>query len=116
MLPTPYRLKHEKDFERVFKTGRWVGGNLVTIKYAPNSDGDAPKIGFMVGIKVSKSSAKRNLIKRRMREVVRAAIKSGKISSQFDFVFVARSESVGKLYHDIEKDIKFTLGRARILK
>lgn len=116
MLSASNRLKHEKDFERVFKTGRWAGGGLVTIKYALNLDGDAPKIGFMVGTKVSKSSAKRNLIKRRMREVVRATIKSGKISSQLDFVFVARPESVGKSYHEIDEDIKFALNKAKILK
>lgn len=116
MLHPANRLKHEKDFERIFKTGRWAGGELVTIKYALNADGDAPKIGFMVGTKVSKSSAKRNLIKRRMREVVRAVMKSGKISSACDIIFVARPESVGKPYHDIEQDIKFTLGKAKILK
>lgn len=116
MISSANRLKHKKDFERIFKTGRWAGGELITVKYAPNSDGDAPKIGFMVGTKVSKSAVKRNLIKRRMREVVRLATKSGKISSQFDFVFVARPEIVGKSHHDIEQDIKFTLGKAKILK
>lgn len=116
MLRATNRLKHEKDFERIFKTGRWAGGELVTIKYAPNGDGDAPKIGFMVGKKVSKSSAKRNLIKRRMREVVRMVVKSGKIVNALDFVLVARLEIVGKPYHEIEQDIEFTLGKAKILK
>lgn len=116
MLLAANRLKHKKDFERIFKTGRWVGGNLVTIKYAPNSDGDAPKIGFMVGTKVSKSSVKRNLIKRRMREVVRVIIKKGGIFCLFDLVIVARPEIVDKAYHEIAEDINFALKKSKVLK
>lgn len=116
MLPRQSRLKHDKDFERIFKTGRWMGGGLVTIKYTKNEDGDAPKIGFMVGLKVSRSSVKRNLAKRRMREVVRRALKGGTISDKFDFVVIAKSEIAGKTYRETGEDIKSVLNRAKILK
>lgn len=116
MLPTPYRLKHDKDFERIFKTGSWAGGGLVTIKYAKNEGDDAQKIGFMVGSKVSKSSAKRNLAKRRMREVVRLMIKKGQIAGGFDVIFIAKPGIIGKTYRETEEDIKFVLNKAKILK
>ncbi len=116
MLPASHRLKHDKDFERVFKTGRWTSGGLVTIKYAKRAGGDPPKTGFMVGSKVSKSSAKRNLVKRRMREVVRLLNKKGKISGDFDIIFIAKQEILGKTYHEIEEDIKFALNGVKILR
>lgn len=116
MLPSIHRLKHDKDFKRLFDTGRWIGGGLVTIKYAKNDDGDVPKIGFMVGTKVSKSSAKRNVARRRMREVVRLMLKSGRISDQFDFIVIGNKEIVGKPYHEIEENIEFSLKKAKILK
>ncbi|MEK7102468.1 MAG: ribonuclease P protein component [Patescibacteria group bacterium] len=116
MIPATHRLKHDKDFGRVFKTGRWIGGGLVTLKYAKNDDGDAPKIGFMVGTKVSKSAVRRNGARRRMREVVRLMLKSGKIPDQFDFIVIGNKEIVGKSYHEIEEDIKFSLKKAKILK
>lgn len=116
MLPSTHRLKHDKDFERIFKTGNWTGGELVTIKHAKNEGGDAPKIGFMVGTKVSKSSAKRNVARRRMREAVRLMLKSGKISDQFDFIVIGNKEIAGRLYSEIGGDIELTLKKAKILK
>lgn len=116
MIPLQNRLKHDKDFKQIFDTGRWVGGGLVTLKYAKNEDNDAPKIGFMVGTKVSKSSAKRNLARRRMREVVRLMLKSGKISDQFDFIVIGNKEIADKSYREIEESMVFSLKKAKILK
>lgn len=116
MIPRQNRLKHNKDFKQIFDTGRWVGGGLVTLKYAKNEDGDAPKIGFMVGTKVSKSSAKRNVARRRMREAVRLMLKSGKISDQFDFIVIGNKEVAGKLYNEIRENVEFSLKKAKILK
>lgn len=116
MLPRENRLKMDRDFKKVFDTGRWIGGGLVTVKYAKNEDGDAPKIGFMVGTKVSKSSTKRNVARRRMREAVRLMLKSGKISDRFDCIVIGNKEIAGKAYHEIEEDITRSLKKAKILK
>lgn len=116
MLPKVNRLQKEKDFERIFKVGRWGGGTLISLKFAKNENGDAPKIGFMVGTKVAKSAVKRNLARRKMREVVRKMSKNGKIGANFDFIVIAKAEIIGKSYHEIEEDIKFSLNKAKILK
>lgn len=116
MLPKERRLKADRDFKAIFDTGRWGGGAFISLKYAKNEDGDRAKMGFMVGVKVAKSAVARNLVKRRMREVVRLMVKSGKIMDNFDIIFIAKGEIVGKTYHQIEEDVKIGLLRAKILK
>jgi len=80
MLLKQNRLRLKKEFERIFETGKWGGEGFISLKYTKNEDGDEPKIGFMVGKKVSKSAVKRNAVKRKMREVVRLAIKKARLS------------------------------------
>lgn len=116
MLPKTSRLKADRDFKTIFDAGRWGGGAFISLKYAKNEDGDSAKMGFMVGTKVAKSAVKRNLVKRRMREVVRLMVKSGKIMDNFDVIFIAKPETAGKTYHEIEEDIKIALNRAKIIK
>ena len=116
MLPKERRLAADKDFKRIFDTGRWGGGAFISLKYAKNEGSGRAKMGFMVGNKVAKSAVKRNLVKRRMREVVRFVAKNGQITDGFDIIFIAKSDILGKTYHEIEEDIKFTLHKAKILK
>ena len=115
MLPKQNRLRLKKDFERIFETGRWGGTDFISLKYAKNEDGDDPKIGFMVGKKVSKSAVKRNRVKRQMREVVRLALKKGQIKPNFDVIVVAKPKILGRSHFEIEQTLKNSLIRARIL-
>lgn len=124
MIPRQYRLKHMKDFEILFKEGRFVGGELVTIKYwkvDPNKyerrryTADDLKIGFVAGLKVSKSAVKRNRIKRQMREVVRLMLKENKIKNGYMVAVIAKPAALGNVYQDFEKDITAVFKRAGLL-
>ena len=125
MLPKENRLKHMKDFDILFKEGRFVGGRFLTVKYWKVDPEKYPrrkynvedlKIGFVVGKKVHKSAVKRNRIKRQMREVVRLLLKENKLKKGFNVAFIAKPEILGVEYVEVEKEILGVLGKVRVLK
>ena len=69
MLPQNNRLKKKKDFERVFKKGKGVKEDFLTLKTAKN-DLDDSRFGFVVSQKVSKKATVRNKIKRVLRKIM----------------------------------------------
>ncbi len=124
MLPKENRLKHMKDFDILFKEGRFVGGQFLTVKYWKTEPEKYPrrkydikdlKIGFVVGKKVHKSAVKRNKLKRQMREVVRLLLKENKLKTGFHVAFIAKPEIFGVEYGEIEKDVLGVLKRSSIL-
>lgn len=124
MLPEKYRLKRERDFEILFNEGRFVAGSVVNakvwrvdpVKYPKRGYGpDDLKIGFIVGTKTEKSAVKRNRVKRQMREVLRLALKEGRIRSGYHIAFMAKPESIGAPYVDISASIEEILRKARLL-
>ncbi len=125
MIPKEHRLKHMKDFDILFKEGRFVGGDLVTLKvWSINPEKyprrkynkDELKIGFVVGLKVNKSAVKRNRLKRQMREAVALLLKEEKIKNGYMVAVIAKKEMLEKEYKEIEKEIIKTFKGARLLK
>ncbi len=123
MLPKEYRLKKMKDFEILFKEGWFVNGEIFTAKvWKINAEKyprrkyteDDLKIGFVVGLKVSKSAVKRNRLKRRMREVVRLALKNQKLKKGFMVAIIAKPEALSKDYEEIEKGVVDILDKAKL--
>ena len=125
MIPKEHRLKHMKDFDILFKEGRFVGGDLVTLKvWSINPEKyprrkynkDELKIGFVVGLKVNKGAVKRNRLKRQMREAVALLLKEEKIKNGYMVAVIAKKEMLEKEYKEIEKEIIKTFKGARLLK
>lgn len=114
-----------KDFEILFKEGKFYDAPLLSAKIWLINPEKYPrrkysvndlKIGFVVGLKVSKSAVKRNRIKRQMREVVRLLLKDGKLKTGFLVAFVAKKEMIGKEYGEIEKSVVEVLRKSGVLK
>lgn len=113
-----------KDFEILYKVGRFVGSNLVTAKVWKIETEKFPrrlystndlKIGFVVSTKISKSAVKRNRVKRQMREVVRLLLKDGKLKTGFMIAIMAKKEILEKEYKEIEMSVVDILKKSRIL-
>ena len=125
MLPRENRLKHMKDFDILFKEGKFVGGQFLTVKIWKIQPDKYPrrnytvgdlKIGFVVGKKVHKSAVKRNRIKRQMREVVRLLLKENKLKIGYHVAFIAKPEILEKEYGEIEKDVVVVLQKVGALE
>src|SRR3989339_1305806 len=112
MLPKQYRLTKMKDFEILFKEGRFYSSPLLQAKIWKIEPEKYPrrqyltgdlKIGFVVSTKIDKRAVVRNRLKRQMREVVRLLLKDTKLKVGFMMLFIAKKETVGKEYGEIEK-------------
>lgn len=124
MLPEKYRLKRDRDFEILFNEGRFFAGTMVNAKVWLVDPEKYPKrgyartdlkIGFIVSVKTEKSAVKRNRVKRRIREIIRLFLKENRIRPGYHIAFMAKSESIGAPYADIEESVREVLHKARIL-
>lgn len=113
-----------KDYEILFKEGRFVGGNLLNAKIWKIEPEKYPrrdytrtdlKIGFVVSTKISKSAVKRNRVKRQMREVARLLLKDNLIKTGFMIAILAKGNILEKEYVEIERSIRDVLNRGRVL-
>lgn len=107
MLPKKYRLNLKTEFLRIKESGRYLNGGLVTILYAPSP---ALKFGFIVTNKISKKSAKRNRVKRLLREATRGLIPE--IKKNYNFVIIAKPKIVGKGLIEIKKELRTLIFKA----
>lgn len=112
MLPKENRLKKSVDFDKVYKKGQFFGTRQISFKYLENNL-PVTRVGFVVGTKVDKKSTGRNLLKRRMREVVRLNL--DKLKTGYDVVILAKPGAMELEYADIERDIIFALKKARLM-
>lgn len=112
MLPKKYRLRLKKDFDRIFKRGKFVGGRFFTMGYGKNNL-DVSRFAVVASKKVDKRAVGRNLIRRRTGEIIRLGRE--KIKTGFDFVFIAKPAVLAKTHKETEEDIIGLLGRAKMI-
>lgn len=66
------RLRKGPEFDRVYREGTVIGGPLLVIRHLPNALGHA-RWGFAVGKRLERRAVVRNRVRRRLRDVARAA-------------------------------------------
>ncbi|MFA7314859.1 MAG: ribonuclease P protein component [Candidatus Magasanikbacteria bacterium] len=124
MLQKENRLRGKKEWEVLFNEGNFVGAKFLTMKvWKINTEKyprrqflvDDLKIGFSVGLKISKSAVKRNSVRRKMSEVIRLLLKENKIKHGFLVGFMAKNNILEADYQEIEKDIIFCLKKMGLL-
>jgi ribonuclease P protein component len=70
MLKRSQRITDNKDFQRIYRRGRYFTSAFFNLNYAPSLF-DQTRIGLVVSKKVTKKATERNLLKRRLREICR---------------------------------------------
>lgn len=108
-------LKKNYEFQSVLKKGNWYGGKLLNI-YILKNNRDINHIGVAVGKKVSKSSVKRNRIRRLIKEAYR--LEETNIISGINVVIVWKTNCSFELanFHEIKKDLAVCFEKAGIYK
>jgi len=103
-----YRLKKEKDFNKVFKKGKRIYSSSLTLVYL---EADCLKFGVAVSKKHG-GSVKRNRIKRIVRESFRSFMPE--IRQNFFFVFIPKvSEEYS--FQTFKKDVFYMLKKGDFL-
>lgn len=137
MLPRDARLRRSRDFRTVYARARsFRGPRLVLyarpVKPARNVSPTDPagptaspaagveppplRIGFSISKKVAKRAHERNLLKRRLREIVRIAILPKRVGSQaYDVVVVARSSAPAAEYLELLTEMVALFGQAGVI-
>ncbi len=77
------------------------------------SKAEATKVGFVVSTKVAKKANVRNLVKRRMREIIRKHY--AQIERGLDIAFKAKVEAKSMEFAEVEKSMLELLWKAGIL-
>lgn len=113
MLPRLYRIKKEKDFERIFKKGTSFKNNLFVLKIVENGL-DKSRFAFVVSQKVSKKATERNKLRRIVSEIVRKKIAD--IQKGLDFAFIFLPGARNKDFLELETLILNTLYKAKCFK
>lgn len=99
MLPKINRLKSDKDFKNVFKSGKMLENRFLRVKFLKNQR-NYSRFGFITSAKVLKKATIRNFLKRRLRAASRFLIKD--LKPGFDIVIWPKKISASLNYKDLE--------------
>ncbi|MFH1745002.1 MAG: ribonuclease P protein component [bacterium] len=110
MISKNNRITKDKEFEKIFKTGR-SSYNKTTGMKASSNDLGVSRVGIIVSNKVSKSAVIRNKIKRRIRYVMEKKIKEIKNK---DIVIITFPATVEKSFDEIKQSIEENLEKLRL--
>lgn len=111
MLPREHRLRSNREFQRVYRVGRsWVHP-LAALHLAPLSGNQ--RFGVSVSKKVG-NAVQRNRVRRRLREVIRAALPD--LRTGFDAVIVARAAAVDAELEALTQAVTELFRRARLVR
>lgn len=107
------RLRAESDFARVRSGGRAWRDRLMTVLVLPNG-GSSNRYGFVVSKRVG-NAVTRNLVKRRLREILRQFDRAGRLATGYDCVFIVRPGSAATPFVELRAGVQALLLRARLL-
>lgn len=113
MLAKEHRLRKQKDFEAVFKTGRYSRGVFLSLKTAKNNLPQS-RFGIAVSAKVSKKAVIRNKIKRRLRHIIYRRLPE--IKDGFDIAIIAAPAAAEKTFGETVSEFNDLLEKGKLLK
>jgi ribonuclease P protein component len=108
----PHSLRKNHEFQRVRQLGRSAGGALLSLGWAAN-DLPMSRCGYSVGKRVG-GAVVRNRVKRRLREIMRLAIKANQLAPGYDLVWIARPGAAQATYQQLAAEAHHLLRRARL--
>ena len=108
MLKSVNRLKKRKEFAYLYNNGTAKHTNNLTLVYLPTKHRPL-KIGFSVGKKIGKAHT-RNLIKRRLRAIVRDYVNF--LPDNYNMVFIAKSGITDITFEDLKTQVDLVINKS----
>lgn len=102
MLKRVFRLTDNKDFQTVYRRGRFVASLLFSVNVLPNRFGFT-KIGIVANKKVAKKAVNRNAVKRQVREIVRGLLPQ--LKKDQSIVVTVRQPALAADYSTMAKEL-----------
>lgn len=112
MLKQVNRLKKRYQFNYVYKAGSHLSSKNVVIYFTPSKTKDI-KVGFAVTKKVGKAHI-RNLVRRRLREIMQKQIPLLKQNN--NVIVVAKDQIAVASFAELEAEISQLLVKAKLVK
>ncbi|NIT03694.1 ribonuclease P protein component [Candidatus Saccharibacteria bacterium] len=114
MLSKRNRLLSDFDFRRVRKVGERFDTSYFSLFIARSKKDIPARFGFVISLKVSKSAAKRNRVRRVLTSEVEKALPQ--IAGGVEAAFFVRIRAVGADVQELRKQVRRTFREAGILK
>ncbi len=102
-------LKKPSEFSKVYKRGKSFADRNLVLYVFPN-DLNHSRLGLSISKKVG-NSVKRNRIRRLIKEAYRLNIQT---EAHYDFIVIARVNSVNASYENIRKSLMYLFRKARL--
>lgn len=112
-LKKNYRVKSEKDFQRVFQDGQSKANRQFVIYKLPKKDQKHFRVGISVGKKIG-NAVIRNHVKRRIRHALMELDKEKSIQKELDFIVIARNPVRTMSFKEIKSSLSHVLSLADI--
>lgn len=106
------KIRKNDEFQRIFKTARWVSGRWATIHYR-NGEGKRSRWGIVISKRIG-GAVVRNKVRRRLREI--CANLDAALIKKVDLVVVGRKGIEKANYWDLQNDLEQVCRRAKLIE
>ncbi len=110
-LAKKFRLKLQRDFEKISEKGEFNRVAGLDIKYIPNQL-DHTRISVIISKKTSKKAVTRNKARRRILEIIRPLLKN---LSGYDIIFFPKKEILEKDFSEVKKAVELLLKKSNLI-
>ena len=109
-----YRVKSEKDFQKVFHEGKSKANRQFVIYKLPKERQKHFRVGISVGKKIG-NAVVRNQIKRKIRHALMELDKELYFNPECDFIVIARNPVSQMNYFEIKNSLRHVLSLSNII-
>jgi len=102
MISKKYRLKGETNFRNIFKKGKKIFSQFLGLYWLENGL-DISRFGIIVSLKVDKRSTRRNLLKRRLRAILRQELVN--IKPGFDILILTNPKTINISFSELRNEL-----------
>ncbi|SHE88869.1 ribonuclease P protein component [Atopostipes suicloacalis DSM 15692] len=109
-----YRVKSEKDFQKVFNQGQSKANRQFVVYKLPKEGQNHFRVGISVGKKIG-NAVTRNQVKRRIRHALMELDKEKQFNQDLDFIIIARKPVSQMDYWEIKKSLVHVLSLSHVI-